>query len=277
MFKGPDHVVTCAGIVLWDGITKPEVDDKDGSLTHNLRIAIPNNAPELAEITQLATIALRDSEYKGVMPAGGNWPLMPADPAKFGPTLAGHTCFTAKTRRGVPGIFDLNGAELAPMQFGRSFYPGAKVALFVHAYAYNNKQKGIAFGLDGVQIVDATAPALAIGGGVSPQEVANAFAGGGAAAAAPGRVMLNGADYNALKAAGWSDAQMVQHGHMAAPVAAPAPLPPAGSAPPPPPSAPAAPVGKVMVPAVAGATTYDQYIAAGWTDAALVQNGYMLA
>jgi hypothetical protein len=38
--------------------------------------------------------------------------------------------------------------------------------------------------------------------------------------------------------------------------------------------APAVPVRR-MTPA-AGATTYEQYIAAGWTDALLVQHGMML-
>ncbi len=101
---------------------------------------------------------------------------------------------------------------------------------------------------------------------------------GGGAPAAGGHVMLNGQNYAALQAAGWSDAQMIQHGHMQAP-AAPAPLAPAGSAPPPPPPVPAAPApvaGKVMLPA-AGATTYAQYIQAGWNDAMLVQNGFMTA
>jgi hypothetical protein len=45
-------------------------------------------------------------------------------------------------------------------------------------------------------------------------------------------------------------------------------------APPPPMPAPAVPVRR-MTPA-AGATTYEQYIAAGWTDALLVQHGMML-
>lgn len=80
-------------------------------------------------------------------------------------------------------------------------------------------------------------------------------------------------------AAGWTDAQLIASGFMVAPAAAgaPAPLPPAGSATPPAPPAPtaAAPApGKRMLPP-AGATTYEQYIAAGWTDAQLVQNGFM--
>jgi hypothetical protein len=81
-------------------------------------------------------------------------------------------------------------------------------------------------------------------------------------------------------AAGWTDAQLIASGFMVAPAAAsvPAPLPPAGSVQPPAPPAPTAPAPapstKRMLPA-AGATTYEQYIAAGWTDAQLIQNSFM--
>lgn len=110
----------------------------------------------------------------------------------------------------------------------------------------------------------------------------------------------NGASYESLIAAGWTDATLVQHGMMQAPapaVAAP-PLAPVGSVPTPAapapivaappalpvtpnpailavPAAPAAPA-RVMLPAANGAT-YEQLIAAGWTDAQLVQHGMMAA
>lgn len=96
--------------------------------------------------------------------------------------------------------------------------------------------------------------------------------------------------YEAYKAAGWTDDQLVAAGYMAAPVSAPPPAPsapppapsappPAPATPPPPPAAstppppPAAPV-RQMLPA-AGATTYEAYLAAGWTDAQLIAAGYM--
>ncbi len=54
-----------------------------------------------------------------------------------------------------------------------------------------------------------------------------------------------------------------------------APPPPGTTAPPPPGAAAAAPpAGPVMLPA-AGATTYDQYVVAGWTDAQLIASGFM--
>ena len=63
------------------------------------------------------------------------------------------------------------------------------------------------------------------------------------------------------------------------PVAAPGPIPapPAPPAPPvapAPPAPPAPPVARAMLPA-AGATTYEGYLAAGWTDAQMVAAGYL--
>jgi len=98
--------------------------------------------------------------------------------------------------------------------------------------------------------------------------------------AAPARVMLpaaGGQTYEAFTAAGWTDVQLIAAGMMAEPPSStaaftpPPPPPPAAAAPPPPP--PAAPA-RVMLPAAAG-QTYEALIAAGWTDALLVQNSMM--
>jgi hypothetical protein len=98
--------------------------------------------------------------------------------------------------------------------------------------------------------------------------------------------------YEGYKSAGWTDEQLVAAGYMAAaapppalppppsaPPPAPAAPPPAPMVPPPPPAStpppPPAPV-RQMLPA-AGATAYEAYLAAGWTDAQLIAAGYMAA
>lgn len=120
--------------------------------------------------------------------------------------------------------------------------------------------------------------------------------------AAPAHIMLTGQNYDQMKAAGWTDEAMIAAGHMAAPVVAP-PVPPSGATPPPVPGAPtppasppappavtpspsnpppppygayaAVPPARTMTPAAQG-QTYEAMIAAGWTDAMLVQHGMML-
>jgi len=207
MYINENTVKTGPVIITWDGITNPEQKD-GGGVSHNLRVAMPENAPEKAELDAIAQKALAESKWKGVLPPGANMPFGAPDIEKLGNLVAGHTCFTASTYRGAPPVYDLAGNKLDPIQYNSQLYAGCKVALLVHAFDYDNKQKGIAFGLDGFQIIDANAPKLDVGAGMKESEVASAFGGGG------GEVM------------------------QAAPATNTAPPPPpTGNTPPPPPSA----------------------------------------
>jgi hypothetical protein len=283
-----DHVITCPGIILWDGISTPNIDEKDGSLTHSLKIAIPENAPEKVELEQIAMAALQaHPTFKGQFPAGGEWPLRPIDMTKFGdsaPMLYGRIAINGNTRNGVPSIYDVNGQQLSAMQFGRMLYPGAVVKLLLHCYSFNNKSKGLAFGLDGVMIVDATAPKLDVGGGLSQSQVAAAFG------ARPGVPPMGGVP---PAAGGAAPAPFVQPAPSAAAPGMPPmmvsgiPAPGAGPAPTFPSSphtafvanaaAPAAPIPAArQMTAKAGGHSYEQLVATGWTDATLREHGYML-
>lgn len=156
------HVLTMNGVIIWEAVTKPD-DNDDGSKSWNLRIAVDPNAPEIAELQGLVQKALRESNKKEVsVSTPGNNPISPIDVGKF-PELPGRVCFSAGTRQGQPPVYDANGALLNPMVFGPMLYNGTVVQLLVHAYVYANKQKGVNFGIDGVRIIDATAPRLSIG------------------------------------------------------------------------------------------------------------------
>jgi len=228
-FYNENTVLTSNGIILWNGITNPERKE-DNLLSYSVKIAIPANSVEKTELEQLAQKALTESaDFKGKLPNGGNWPVMDIDLTKFqadAARLAGHVAINAKTGH-APKVYDQNGQKLDPMQYGQLLYAGAKVKLLVRAYAFNNKSKGIAYSLEGLQIVDATAPALAVGGGMSESEVAGAF--GAAPTAAPSAVtpppppaphtefvngpksrLLNGVPYTEaqLEAAGYTQAMI---------------------------------------------------------------------
>lgn len=196
-FHDEDHVLTCVGVIVWDGITEPDpVKDAQGAIvpgkfSHNLRIAIPDDSPEIAELQKLVKQALANSKVQGVSTSSpGNNPISEIDLDKF-PELPGHVAFSASTRQGAPAVFNASGKELESMQYGKMMYPGAKVKLLVHAYPYNNKQKGINFGLDGIQVIDGnptTAPRLSIGSaGLAKSVVAAAFGGGVSTTTTPAR------------------------------------------------------------------------------------------
>lgn len=186
------HVISCNGIVIWEAITKPDVKENGGGQSWNLRVAVDPAAPEMAELKELVQRALKASTKPNVnVRTPHNDPISAIDQAKFPELPAHYVCFSAGTTQGAPEVCDANGAPLQPMTYGPQLYNGTVVRLLVHAYTYDNKQKGTNFGLDGVQIIDATAPRLAIGAaGMSKEAVRSAFgaAGAGSTPAAPGTV-----------------------------------------------------------------------------------------
>ena len=250
-----NNVVTADGIIMWDGLTTPDLDERTGAPVHNLTVAIRES--DKAEIEQLAQSVLNTSEFKGVLPSNGKWPIKAIDVSRFGESAAllnGCIAVTARTRNGAPQVFDANGQELNAMQYGKMLYPGAVVKLLIHAYAYNaTGNKGVSAGLDGVQIIDATAPKLDVGGGMAASQVAACF---GAPAATttppPTHVAANGAVITPPPTV-QPNMGFVEN---------------AGVVTPPPPA-------HTMTAAAQG-MTYEAAINAGWTDELLIAKGMML-
>lgn len=268
--NGENAVIT--GPILWNGIAEPNQND-DGSISHNLRIAIVENSVENQEIEQLATAALVASPFKGVLPVNGNWPTNALDLSKFGdsaPMLAGHLGIAASTRNGIPPVYDANGNLLNAMQYNQMLYCGAIVELLIHFYDYDNKKKGIAAGLDGIRILDATTPKLDVGGGMSANQVASVF--GAPAGTPPAQtqaavVQQPPAQHTAANGATITPPPTVQPNT--------AFVENAGVVTPPPTVQPQA-AAHVMTVAAQG-MTYEAAIGAGWTDESLIANGMMQA
>ncbi len=242
MFTDDSHVKIEKAIVTWDGITRPE-EKPDGSVSHNIGFAIADNAPEKPELDQLVQKALDNSDFRGVLPAGANPALKPADVQKFGQLLNGHSTGNAATLNGAPPIFDENGTQLNVADLQGVLYAGCEVSLLVHAYAYNNKQRGVKFGIDGIQIKNRNAPKLDVAAGLSQSQVANVF----------------GAQTVMAQPQAQAPAPQAQ-----APAPAPAPAPATDLA-----------AGKIMTDAAQG-VPYQSYIDAGWTDEQLIANGLMI-
>jgi hypothetical protein len=222
------------------------------------------------------------------------WPFN--DQAKkthLDPFVAGSIFFSTNANEDRrPLCVDLRGAPIPNVK--EKFYAGCWVLPILNPYgwAHTNAQgqvikRGVSFGLAGlIWLADDTALS---GGSI---DVQGAIGGLGALAPPPGSLSgFGGVDASAMftttagapaapvasafpsgepRAAGMPAA-------LAAPYAPPAPavFPPAAPAaapvaPPPPP-----PAGKALLPHVQG--TYDAHIAAGWTDAMLVQHGMMAA
>lgn len=249
-------VLTGNAVIIWNGLTKPDTvtSEKGDYLSWNLRVAMLAHAPEHVELQELVKIGLKNSIKKNVSVASpGNNPVSDIDLAKF-PELPGHKVFSASTTTGAPEVYDVHGNLLSPMEYGPLIYNGCVVRLMVDSYAYDTKQKGINFGMQGVQIIDATAPRLSIGAsGPASAVVRAAFT--GAAVGAPSAPPAPGVVSADFPPAGWlvhptaagffycgqevlSEADLRAKFPAAPPVSTQPPAPPSPPAAPTPPPAP---------------------------------------
>ena len=137
------HVKICGGLVVWDGITRPETLDDNSGQKWNVKLVIPPTSPDVSLFDQLARAELMNSEYKGALPNGGLWPISPTKPGEFGGGFDNWAVINCTTYKS-PDVYDENGQLLQPMQYGQLMYPGQRIDVLVHCKAYNNKSKGIA-------------------------------------------------------------------------------------------------------------------------------------
>ena len=266
MIYGEGNVLAL-GIVMWDGITRPDTktDDKtkESFTTYSLKVALLKSSPEVAEIQGILSAELQNGEFKGKFPNGGHWGLTEVDPTSLEGRLPSHVAINPKSYRKVQ-VFDVNNQEIPEVAYQNLLYPGATVRVIVSARTFNNVSKGVGLWLGGIQIVDATTPRLPVGNGVDASKAfGSAPPPGGAPAPggfAPGGYSAPGAPAPGGYAPGGAPGGFVP--------GAPAPGP---AAPP-----PAAPAGPVMTAKAQGAT-YDQFRAQGWIDEALIAQGYMTA
>jgi hypothetical protein len=213
-------------LVLWEQLTSSETTDA-GKEKWYLKLAVPPTHPDFHDIDAMADECLHDSQFKGVLPRGGNMPASVLTAADYDGQFDGWKVFTASTVRGQPDIYVDNKLSDI-MQAGSLFFTGQYVGVLVHCFEYNNKQKGIAFGLDGVN-VERSKKAVRLQLGDSKRvDTSAAFSGQTQTASAP------------------------------PPAANTAPPPPANGAPPP-------PVERRQT--ATGGFTRDQLLAAGYTDA----------
>ena len=168
-------------VVVWDGINHPKTKDDAGNPLerpkYSLGLAIHPQAPEVAEVNGLVDAAVKsDAKFKGKLPANAKVP--------FQTMIDGETltedflqgCYKVNLNTVLtPKVYDLSGNLIDPAVL----YAGCKVRVQTHAYTFNNVSKGVALSLDGVQVIDTTAPKLSIasGGGVIP-DFASPIAGG---------------------------------------------------------------------------------------------------
>jgi hypothetical protein len=171
-----NHVKISGCTIVWDGITRPD-KNQDGTPKYTLKVVVDPNNRDLVDFHQLAQETLQQSQFKGVLPAGGRMPIGVAEASEFNGLFPGHCVISAKTKF-MPDVYDENGQALDPMQYGGLLYPGQRVDVLLHCYEYNAAgNRGVSAGLDAFAIIaSAQAPKLEIGGG--RMDTSGAFGGG---------------------------------------------------------------------------------------------------
>ena len=166
-FFSETHLKIMNALVVWDGITRP--DTSEGGIKYTLAIVVQPNNPDVALFQQLAGTTLQQSKFQGSLPPNG---LMPGSYVRSD-QYQGHFTGWFKLSCGTtyaPDIYDPvgNKIDIMRVQHESLLYPGQAVEVLVHCYEYDNKNKGIAAGLDAVRIkLDANAPRLALGNSVN--------------------------------------------------------------------------------------------------------------
>lgn len=176
------HVKLCGGVLVWDGITRPETQQQGknaGKPKWTLKALFPPQCADLGLFDQLANKQLAESKFKGVLPQGGRMPILPVGPQEFNGMFPGWFCINFKSTLKCPDVYDPNGQPLDPMQYGPMLYPGQSIDVLAHVYDYDQAgNKGIGAGMDAIGLnLNAQAPRLDIGtGGI---DTASAFGGAG--------------------------------------------------------------------------------------------------
>lgn len=182
------HVKLCGGIIVWDGVTQPEIvqqGSKAGSQKWTLKVVFPPSCPDLPLFDQLANKKLMESKFRGQLPQGGRMPIGQVQPGEFGDHFPGWLVISFKTTLKLPDVYDENGAPIDPMQLNQLVYTGQKVDVLAHCYDYDAAgNRGVTAGLDAFAVIQsAQAPRLQIGGG--GVNTASAFGGAHPASAPP--------------------------------------------------------------------------------------------
>lgn len=281
-------------LVLWDGITRPEaIDAKDGkpaSQKFSLKVAFAPDSQTYADLYS-EVAKFKAAKFPNGVPSGWDDAFYPAKVDE----LPGHIAVNGVTYGTAPDIYDTSGRLLSATECTGKLYAGAKVQVLLQPREYNNKSKGFGFWLNGLLIVDTSAPKLSIASGVDARSAFGLPATplGGAAAPAP----VGGSPVPPVQPAGVAAPAPASFPQPPAPAgiassaptypsSAPAPVavvpnpgilaaPPAPAPVPAAPVAPAAPVRTMTPAAVAAGYTYEALAAAGWSDQQMIQGGYL--
>lgn len=164
----PTKVVTGRARGSYVNVFAPRMNDLSGKEEYSMTLLIPKTDTDtLAKLKAAAKAAIAE-KFGDKPPAGLQSPIHDGDGAKpnggeYGEECHGHWVVNVKSTR-KPGVVDAN---VQPVLDAAEFQSGDYCRVSLNAYAYDNKRKGVAFGLQNVQVLAKGEP---LGGGGSRAE-----------------------------------------------------------------------------------------------------------
>lgn len=148
-------------------VFQPRLNELSGKEEFSMTLLIPKSDKDT--VGQLKT-AVEDAirrKWGDKRPPGLQMPIHDGDGEKpnggpYGEECVDHWVLNVKSNR-KPGVVDAN---VRPVIDPTAFVSGDYCRVSLNAYAYDNKRKGVGFGLNNVQVLERGDP---LGGGSSPE------------------------------------------------------------------------------------------------------------
>ena len=151
----PLKVVTGVVRGSYVNVFKPRLNELNGKEEYSMTILIPKEDTETLGKLRGAMNAALQAKWPNKAPSGIQKPLHDGDGEKpnggeYGEECAGHWVMNIKSSR-RPGIIDVDMNDVLDPD---EFVSGDYCRVSINAYAYDNMRRGVAFGLNNIQVVE---------------------------------------------------------------------------------------------------------------------------
>lgn len=150
--NSPTYVVTGRARASYVNVFQPRLNELSGREEFGLTLLVPKSDTETIAKLRAAANAAREAKWGSKPPAGLHSPIHDGDGMKpnggeYGEECRGHWVVNVKSRD-RPHVVDEN---VQPIVDPSEFQSGDYCRVSLRAFGYDNRRKGVSFGLNNVQ------------------------------------------------------------------------------------------------------------------------------
>ena len=148
------RVVTGEVRASYVNVFKPRMNDLSGKDEYSMTLLIPKSDKKTIADLKAAGAAAKEVKWGGKVPKGVKFPIHDGDGEKpnggdYGEECADHWVLNVRSNY-KPGVVDAN---VQPIMDQSEFQSGDYCRVSLNAFAYDNKRKGVGFGLNNIQVL----------------------------------------------------------------------------------------------------------------------------